>query len=272
MITDKKNQKYESLKNYIKDKGKVCIAFSGGVDSAFLLKVSKDVLDRDVLAITVDTDAFPKSELSESIYFCKEYDIKHIVVPFDVLSVDEFKHNRIDRCYFCKKQIFGLIKDEAKKYGIDTVFDGSNYEDKGVYRPGLKAKEELGIISPLMDFEMSKDEIRYFSKKLGLKTYDKPSISCLATRFEYDCEISKDKLEMVSNAEDILKDLGFKQVRVRVHESIARIEIYPSDFSKILNDDIRYAITTKLKNLGFMYVTLDLSGFKSGSMDLNISK
>ncbi|WP_242840982.1 ATP-dependent sacrificial sulfur transferase LarE [Butyrivibrio sp. AE3004] len=266
-------EKYINLQNIIRNYDRLAIAFSGGVDSTFLLKVARDVLLDNVVAITARSVSFPEREHKESEDFCKVSGIKQIVVDVDQMSIEGFKNNPPDRCYLCKKVIFETIIESAKQLGIDVVAEGSNADDVCDYRPGMRAIAELKVKSPLKEADLSKDEIRTLSKELGLPTWSKPSFACLATRFVYGQEITEEKIKMAGKAEELLFDLGFTQARCRVHENMARIEIMQDEFEKILQNDIRTRIAKEIKALGFSYVALDLQGYRTGSMNetLNIT-
>ena len=265
-------EKYENLKKYIASLDSAAVAFSGGVDSALLLKIAHDVLGEKAEAVTVKSDFIPDRELDEAREFCEKNKIKQIILPVDILSIDGIKENPENRCYICKKNLFTKILDTAEKNNLNCVIEGSNLDDLGDYRPGLRAIKELGIKSPFVHTNFTKKEIRSLSQELNLNTWSKPSFACLASRFEYGEEITKNKLKMVNDAEDILINSGFKQFRVRFHGKIARIEILPEDFSKILAEKTRERIYEELKNLGFSYVTLDLKGYRTGSMNENLIK
>ena len=259
------------LEGYLKELGSVAVAFSSGVDSTFLLKAAKDVLKDNVIAVTARSASFPKRELDEAVKFCEKEDIKQVFVDIDEMSVEGFRENPVDRCYFCKREVFGRIKEAAGSYGIKNVAEGSNIDDNGDYRPGLKAVAELGIKSPLRYAGLTKNEIRELSKELGLPTWDKPSFACLASRFVYGETITKEKLGMVDKAEQLLLDLGFKQFRVRIHGNIARIEVLPDEISKLTEESVRNKVYKTLKELGFAYVTMDLAGYRTGSMNETLS-
>lgn len=260
--------KLDKLKNFIQQYEKVVIAFSGGVDSSFLLKAASDALGpENVIAVTLKAAVNPESEITEAIRLAEQAGVKHIVIAADVFSIPGFRENPPERCYICKKAIFSRIIDEARQNGISIIFDGTNADDVNDYRPGMKALEELGIISPLRECGLGKNEIREYSKEYGIKTWDKPSMACLASRVPYNEPITEEKLLMVGKAEELLQLLGFRQFRVRCHGSIARIEIAPEEMTNIFDMNIIKGINEKLKGIGFSYVTLDLQGYRTGSLN-----
>lgn len=260
-------RKMAMLRDIIRGLESVCIAFSGGVDSTFLTKVSKDLLGDNVLAVTAQSPTFPKRELEEAIAIARDLKVKHEVIESGELDIPDFLENKPDRCYYCKRDLFKRLLDVAHKYGIRYVLDGSNYDDMGDYRPGRKAARERGIRSPLCEVGLTKDEIRILSKNLGLRTWNKPSFACLSSRIPYNERITMEKLSQIERAEDALRDLGFSQVRVRHHNEIARIELMPDEFPMILDRSKRTAIIEKLRSFGFLYVTLDLIGYRTGAMN-----
>lgn len=261
------HEKKAHLESYLKSLGSVAVAFSSGVDSTFLLKVAHEVLGDRAIAITARSCFFPKREHDEAAEFCKKEGIEHITAEADVLTVDGISQNPKNRCYLCKRELFSKMLAIAKQHGIEHVAEGSNIDDNGDYRPGLIAVAELGVKSPLREAELTKAEIRELSKEMGLPTWDKPSYACLASRFVYGEEITEKKLSMVDRAEQQLLDLGFRQVRVRIHGTLARIEIDPSEFGRIVRPEIAQPLNEYLHELGFLYVTLDLGGYKMGSMN-----
>ena len=258
-------EKFDKLKENLRELGSVAVAFSGGVDSTFLLKVSKEVLGDKVIAVTATSEFFPARETQEAVEFCRAENIRQISFAENILAVENISQNPVNRCYICKKTLFKKILQIAAENKISCVVEGSNMDDVGDFRPGMQAIAELQIKSPLRAANLYKNEIRQLSKQLNLKTFDKPSFACLASRFVYGENISVEKLKMVDAAEQFLLEKNFKQFRVRIHGEIARIEILPAEFEKLLN--LREEIISKLKSYGFKYVTLDLQGYRSGSMN-----
>ena len=265
------SDKQEELEKLLESYKRVAVAFSSGVDSTYLLKMAQKVLGENVIAVTASSCSFPKRELEEAKTFCRENGIRHIVVESEELDIDGFRQNPKNRCYLCKHELFEKIRSIAKENGIETVVEASNTDDDGDYRPGLVAVKELGIESPLRHVGLSKKEIREYSKELGLPTWNKQSFACLSSRFVYGETISEEKLTMVDQAEQLLLDMGFHQLRVRIHDKLARIEVQPSEFEKIMQEENRTKIFHELKQYGFTYVTLDLQGYRTGSMNETLS-
>lgn len=265
-------EKYAALKKYLASLGSAAVAFSGGVDSTLLLKVAHDVLGVNAVAVTVSSSFIARREIHEAEAFCAANGITHEVITVDESEIPHFTENPPNRCYLCKREIFTRILQAAHAHNILHVVEGSNVDDLGDYRPGLAALQELGIKSPLREVGLTKSEIRELSRDLGLPTWEKPSYACLASRFVYGENITREKLCMVERAEEVLMGLGFRQMRVRLHGKMARIEILPEDFSRIVQDEIRTKVYDSLKGFGFSYVTLDLRGYRSGSMNETLAK
>lgn len=263
--------KLEKLKSYLSSLESIAVAFSGGVDSTFLLKTAHDTLGDHVIAITARSCSFPERELNEAKEFAKAENITHIICDSEELEIEGFCNNPTNRCYLCKKELFTKIRDIADKHNIKYIAEGSNIDDNGDYRPGLAAVSELGIKSPLRFAELSKEEIRSLSKEMEIKTWNKQSFACLSSRFVYGEKITIEKLKMVELAEQLLLDLGFYQVRVRIHGNLARIEVTKDQFAKLLNPSVTDSIYSKFKEFGFIYVTLDLLGYRTGSMNETIN-
>ena len=270
IISDELQMKLDKLKNYIADLGSLAVGFSGGVDSSLLLAVAHEVLGERLIAVTGADASVPERELNEAVAFCKERGIRHIVCNVDPLKEEGYRNNSPDRCYFCKHGIFTEVRKIALENGIEYMAEGSNVDDIGDYRPGLRAAAELSVKSPLREAGLTKSEIRIISKVMGLPTWSKPAYACLASRFVYGEEITEEKLHMIDRAEQFLIEHGFFEERVRMHGNIARIEVPPEDIPRLAADEIREAVYDKFREIGFLFVTLDMKGYKSGSMNATL--
>ncbi|MBO6108831.1 MAG: ATP-dependent sacrificial sulfur transferase LarE [Eubacterium sp.] len=262
------NGKYEVLKSELRTHRKLAIAFSGGVDSTFLLYATHEALGDNVAAVTAVSALSPAREMDETRAFCNKHGIRHIEVTYDPLADGEFVSNPANRCYVCKKRLFAAMVKTAEDNGIFKIAEGSNLDDEGDYRPGLKALDEMKILSPLREYGFRKKEIRELSRFFDLPTWDKPSYACLATRIPYGETIDAAKLNLIEKAENYLMELGFREVRVRVYGTInARIELNPNDFSRFMRGDVRLEVNQVLKKMGFGFVSLDLQGYRTGSLN-----
>ncbi len=259
------NDKMHSIGEALKNKGSALVAFSGGVDSSVLATLAYRALGDRALAVTADAPTLAPGELEGAKEVAKEIGINHIVIFYDELKEPEFAKNPVDRCYYCKKGLIRELKKIADKKGINTIIEGTNISELKGHRPGYRAVAEEEVYNPYIEFRVTKEEIREMAHKLGLSVADKPSMACLSSRFPYGQAITHDSLKRVGDAEAYLRNNGFYEVRVRDHSGIARIEITPGDMERIL--EIRESVASEFKRLGFIYVTLDLAGFRSGSMD-----
>ena len=275
-MTDRKSgsagEKLEKLRELLTGYGSLAVAYSGGLDSSFLLKVAVDVLGQKAIGVTARSSTYPEREYNESIEFARGIGVRQVVIESEELEIEGFTSNPPRRCYFCKKELFTKLQQVAREEGIDYIADGSNADDVHDFRPGMEAAAELGVVSPLKQAELTKDDIRTLSKQMELPTWDKPSFACLSSRFPYGHEITPDKLQMVGAAEDFLRDLGFRQMRVRHHGDIARIEVLQEDIATISDPEMRRKVTAKLRQIGYHYVTIDLEGYRTGSMNIPLGK
>lgn len=262
------NEKYNQLIKYLKGLEKVVVAFSGGVDSTFLLRVAKEALGDNVKAVTILSPYIPKWEIAEAKQLAKELGVQHEIIETPIIN--SIKFNPENRCYLCKTAVFSMILSVAKDEGYNCVVDGTNFDDISDYRPGLKALKELEVKSPLLKCKITKAEIRDFSKELGLNTWDKPAYACLLTRIPYGIELKVEDFEKIENAEKYMMSIGFRAVRVRCHGDLARVEVARNDRSKLFNEEFLDTIAKNIKECGFRYVTLDLQGYRVGSLNETI--
>jgi pyridinium-3,5-biscarboxylic acid mononucleotide sulfurtransferase len=260
--------KYERLKKIIEEMGSIVIGFSGGVDSTLLLKVAHDILKDKVIAVIGKSETYPEEEFNEAIKLAEFIGARYKIVTTEETDNLKFAENPPDRCYYCKTELFSKLKEIAEAEGIKWIADGTNADDVKDFRPGLRAVKENNIRSPLLEAGLTKNEIRELSRLLGLPTWDKPSFACLSSRFPYGMPIDREKLKKIDKAESFLRKLGLKVFRVRlIDENTVRIETGKEEFKKFFEDDFRVKVVNELKNLGFIYITLDLEGYRTGSMN-----
>jgi len=261
------NDKFSTLKRILGSCKSVLVAFSGGVDSAFLAKAAYDVLGDRALAVTVRSKIHPAFEEREARQIAQAIGVRHLVIDADPLAVPHFAENPPERCYVCKREILSTLKAIAAREGLEKVVEGSNASDTGDYRPGMKAVKELRVASPLMEAGLTKDEIRELSRRAGLATWDKPSYACLASRIPYGEEITEEKLAAVEAAEDYLREKGYRVLRVRHHGAVARIELAPEELKAFIARENTCEVARAIKAMGFSYVALDLDGYRTGSLN-----
>jgi len=270
-ILDSSLVKYRDLVAGLSSMKKAAVAFSGGTDSSLLAYAARESMGKNAVAVTVASGVYTRAEIEEAIKFSEHHSIEHVILNYDILKNAAFRSNPPDRCYHCKLEVFKKIIGYAASEDIKEVMEGSNRDDLEDYRPGVRALNELGIRSPLKEMDFSKAEIREVSKHLGLETWDRPPSPCLATRFPYGTEITVEKLKMVDESERYIRQLGFRNVRVRLESDTARIEVDPENIALLAEKNTSKKIARKLKSLGFLYVSLDLEGYRMGSMNASIS-
>ncbi|MFQ5830139.1 MAG: ATP-dependent sacrificial sulfur transferase LarE [Candidatus Methylomirabilia bacterium] len=259
--------KYDRLVASIRKLERVLVAFSGGVDSTFLARAAKDAVGEDALLVTADSETYPEAELAEAKRLAEAMGMRHLVIRTRELDNPDYATNPPNRCFFCKEELFTKLKPVAAQEGIEHLIYGANLDDLGDHRPGMEAARRMGVAAPLIEAELSKAEIRELSRDLGLSTWDKPSLACLSSRFPYDEQITAEKLRQVDAAEAFLRGLGFHQLRVRHHGSLARLEIPREEIPRLWQDGLDKQIAARFRELGYLYVTVDLRGFRSGSLN-----
>lgn len=260
-------EKIKKLKEILRQMSSVVVAYSGGVDSTFLLKVAMDTLKDKAVAVTATSLTYPKGELEEAKKLTGMLGAKHILVKTNELKDPEFTDNSPQRCYYCKKELFSILRKIARENGIEQIVEASNADDAQDFRPGMQAAGKFGVRSPLKEAGLTKNEIRMLSKRVGLPTWNKPSFACLSSRFPYGMRINKEDLLTIAKGEQFLKQLGISQLRVRHYKHTVRIEVLPEQIPTLFEDKIREKVIKKFKQLGYTYITVDLEGYRSGSMN-----
>lgn len=265
-------QKFENLKAIVRDLHSTVVAFSGGVDSTFLLKVCCDELPDRVLAVTAVSETYTPTELDRAKELAQKLGVEHLIIRTEELQDETFASNPPDRCYYCKRELFSKLRSICRERGYRHIVHGATASDRHDYRPGSRAASELGARAPLAEADFTKDEIRELSRKFGLATWNLPSSACLASRIPYGTRITRELLATIAHCENILHEMGFATVRVRFHDEMARIEVSPADFAKLLAEENRTRIAEEFRKAGFAYVTLDIEGYRQGSMNIPLER
>jgi len=264
--------KFECLTRILAENRGLLVAFSAGVDSTFLLQAAHMALGEKAIALTASSASAPPGEIDAARAFASRLGCRHIVLDSHELNNPSFAQNPVNRCFFCKDELYRICRAEADKLGIETIVDGTNLDDLQDHRPGLKAANEWGVRHPLVEAGMTKEDIRRYSRQLNLPTWDKPSSPCLSSRFPYGTEISLERLKLIGNCELFMKELRFREFRVRYHGDLARLEVGQNEIDRLLERSTRDAIVKRFKELGFRFVTIDLQGFRSGSLNEFVPK
>lgn len=267
-----REEKYEKLKRLLKEMGQVVVAYSGGVDSTFLLKVAYDVLKENAMGVLAVSASFPSREYKRALEVAGQIGVSVEVIKTHEIEDPRYVENPVNRCYFCKKDLFGEIQELAKKGHYKNLVDGSNFDDLGDHRPGMKALQEKKVRSPLIEAKLAKNDIRALSRNLGLPTWQKDELACLSSRFPYGEKITEEKLHMVDRAENFLSDLGFHNIRARHTGKTLKIEVAPEEISRFFDEKIREKIVREIKKIGYIYVTIDLEGYRRGSLNETLTK
>ncbi len=265
--TNTADQKMAALRDHLHRMGSLIVAYSGGVDSAFLAAVANEVLGRRSLAVTADSPSLAPSELRDAVSLAEQVGLNHRVIKTAEVDREDYQANTPNRCFFCKDELYIHLTGYASSEDYAWVANGTNVDDLGDFRPGQNAAKEYGVVSPLVDAGLTKADIRQLSHEMGLPTWDKPAQACLSSRIPYGSRVTVEALTRIGKAEEHLRSLGFRQLRVRHHDTVARIEVGPQDFSALLDDDVRQNVTRYFRSIGYAYVTMDLDGFRSGSMN-----